>query len=90
MTRDLEVEEARVVGSDERHLKLRVRNSRTLKSLHAIAFGFGEYAKRLAPGTLVNLAYTVDVNEWNGNRELQLKVEDIEIQDKDSRLKVKI
>ncbi len=90
VTRDLEVEEARVVGSDERHLKLRVRNPRTLKSFNAIAFGFGEYAPQLTPGTRIDLAYTVDVNEWNGNRELQLKIEDIEIQDKDSRLKVKI
>jgi single-stranded-DNA-specific exonuclease len=79
VVRDLEVEDARGVGQQEKHLKLKVRDAKTLKSFNAIAFNYGEYAEKLVPGQKIDLACTIDVNEWNGNRELQLKVEDIAI-----------
>ena len=49
-----------------------------------IAFGFGDTARHpadwkntLKPGDKIDLAFSIDVNEWNGNRELELKIEDI-------------
>lgn len=71
------------VGQDGKHLRLLVKhNSHVVKK--TIAFGFGDPARHpanwkvtLQPGDKIDLVFTVGVNEWNGNRELQLVVEDI-------------
>ena len=41
----------------------------------AIAFRFGEMIRDLP--NMVDVAYSLEVNEWNGNRTLQLNVTDI-------------
>lgn len=69
------VQESRLVGKDEKHLKLTLAQGDVHRP--AIAFGFGEFGKTLTPGTLVDCAYTVDVNHWNGNSEIQLKIVDL-------------
>ena len=43
----------------------------------AIAFGLGELYGKLKPDKPVDIAYSIDMNTWNGNRKLQLKVKDI-------------
>lgn len=71
------------VGKDNKHLRLMVKhNSHVIRK--TIAFGFGDPEKHpanwsvnLKPGDQIDLAFSVGVNEWNGNRELQLMVEDI-------------
>jgi single-stranded-DNA-specific exonuclease len=71
------------VGHDGKHLRLLVKHhSHTMKK--TIAFGFGDcerhpanWKEYLKPGDKVDLVFTVGVNEWNGNRELQLMLEDI-------------
>ncbi len=70
------------VGKDNKHLRILVKhNSHVARK--TIAFGFGNIDrhpanwKELQPGAKIDLAFTVSVNEWNGNRELQLMVEDI-------------
>lgn len=70
------------VGADGKHLRLMVKhNSHTVRK--TIAFGFGNVERHpdnwgaLRAGDKIDLAFTVGVNEWNGNRELQLQVEDI-------------
>jgi len=71
------------VGQDGRHLRLNVKH-KTHMVRKTIAFGFGDVNKHptnwretLKPGDKIDLAFTVDVNEWNGNRELELKIKDI-------------
>lgn len=79
----LTVTDMRPVGKDEKHLKLMVKhNSHTVRK--TIAFGFGDiekhpsdWKKELKPGAKIDLAFAISVNEWNGNRELELKVIDI-------------
>jgi single-stranded-DNA-specific exonuclease len=66
--------EWRLVGRDSRHLKFRVARAGR-PPVDAIAFGLGEWAQHL-PGH-VDIAYQVDMNEWNGRRTLQLNVQDI-------------
>lgn len=63
----------RSVGQENKHLKLK------LGRFEGIAFGFGYLADKLKPGQLVNVAYTLDKNEWNGQKSLQLKIKDITI-----------
>lgn len=65
------VDSVRIIGATKKHLKLR------LGGLDAIAFQMAELADTVTPGTLVDVAYAIDMNEWNGKRTLQLKVKDI-------------
>ncbi|MDD2757764.1 MAG: single-stranded-DNA-specific exonuclease RecJ [Patescibacteria group bacterium] len=83
LARGLTVMEVSPVGQDGRHLKLMVKhNSHVVKK--TIAFGFGDLNKHpadwkntLKPGDKIDLVFKVSVNEWNGNRELELAVKDM-------------
>lgn len=86
-TKEVTVKDARLVGSDGKHLKLKVvplstldPNPHTLNPLEAIAFGMGELYGKLQPGESIDIAYSIDLDTWNGNKRLQLKIKDIHIQ----------
>jgi len=64
------------VGKDGSHLKLRLQG-RGGKILPAIGFRLGDWVDRLTIGAEVDVVFEVQVNEWNGNRELQIRVEDL-------------
>ena len=70
-TRNVHIEDARLVGKDGKHLKLRI------DSFPAIAFNLGSFYGRLKPDKAVDIAYTIDLDTWNGNNRLQLKIKDI-------------
>lgn len=76
-SRGLKVLQSEHVGRDGKHLRLRFVDP-AQRVGRAIGFGWGEWAERLQTGELVDLAYHVAVNEWNGNRELQLTIVDIQ------------
>ncbi len=67
--------ETRVLG--ERHLKLRVQVDREAAPCEAIAFRHFDHedAPMVAANERVELAFRLDVNEWQGNERLQLIVE---------------
>ena len=67
--RDLPVRDARRVGADLKHLKLRVG-----RGWDAIAFRQGE-CEEWAAGGVVDLLATPRWNEWQGARTLQLEVQ---------------
>ena len=71
MTRDAHITFKRVVGG--KHLKLRV--SRKHDIITAMAFGMGERADQV--GDRMDIAYTAQVNEYQGNTELQLNIRDL-------------
>lgn len=72
-TRNVTVTESRLVGAEGKHLKLR------FSSMDAIAFNMGNLYSQLQHQATVDLAYTIDMNTWNGNSRLQLKVKDIHV-----------
>ena len=76
-TRGVTVMEVRLVGAEGRHLKLRLMGAAT-KQLEAIAFGMGSLYGKLQDKPKVDIAYTLDMNEWNGKKSLQLKAKDIQ------------
>ncbi|MFA4845120.1 MAG: single-stranded-DNA-specific exonuclease RecJ [Patescibacteria group bacterium] len=76
VSRDVKVIAFSAVGKDNTHLKLRVQSPNG-KIVNAIGFRFGEWTQKLTLSCHVDLVYEVDVNEWNGSRELQLKIVDI-------------
>ncbi len=65
------VKESRVVG--EKHLKMRVGQGP--RSLGAIGFRLGP--RQPAGGTQVDLAFTPEWNEWNGSKNIQLRLIDL-------------
>jgi single-stranded-DNA-specific exonuclease len=66
--------EARTVGKDERHLKLKIARAGQ-PPLDAIGFGLGEWARY--EGDALDLACGLEMNEWNGKQSLQLKLQDV-------------
>lgn len=64
------------VGREKKHLRLRVTHATS--TVHkTIGFRFGAWVEQLTPGDTVDLVFTVGVNEWNGNREIELKIVDL-------------
>jgi len=76
-TRDVLVTECRRVGQDEKHLRLRLTKETT--TIDAIAFRQGEWHDRIAPGSYVDVAYHLEINEWNGHVKLQLNVQGLRL-----------
>ena len=75
MSDNLRIVEARIVGSDGKHLKLRVTDVDN-NTIEAIAFGMGSQMAALATDKSVSVAYNLDINEWNNEKKLQLKIKD--------------
>ncbi|HEX5429659.1 MAG TPA: single-stranded-DNA-specific exonuclease RecJ [Patescibacteria group bacterium] len=71
----VEVLEIRLVGKESRHLKLRLRAAE--KVLDAIGFNLGFWAGSLEPGGKVDLMFELDCNEWNNQKNLELKILDL-------------
>ena len=73
MSTGLSVTSLRQVGNDGKHLKLEV--SKGNKKKGAIAFGLGKMPLEL--GDKIDIVYNLSINQWNGNREIQLIIKDI-------------
>lgn len=71
----LRIRMARVVGQD--HLKLRLESGRRL--LSAIAFKKADQQEACAPGTDVDLAASLELNEYNGYESVELKIRDFKL-----------
>ncbi len=76
--KNLAIVELRIVGNGGKHLKLKLKEPGG-KIFSAIGFGLGEYEKTLAIGASVDAIFELEANEWNGNRELQLKIIDLKL-----------
>jgi single-stranded-DNA-specific exonuclease len=64
----------RVVGQNGAHLQLTVRQDNVYRK--AIAFGYGPHANQFAEYRQLRLAFEPILNEWNGQRRVELKVQD--------------
>lgn len=71
-TYNMEASDIRTVGNGK-HLKFKANN------IDAIAFGMGNLIDILQNGQLISLAFTPELDTYNGFEKLQLKVKDIRI-----------
>ncbi|MBI2018017.1 single-stranded-DNA-specific exonuclease RecJ [Candidatus Daviesbacteria bacterium] len=71
-TYNMQISDIRTVG-EGKHLKFKADN------IDAIAFGMGELSSLLQNGQQIDLAYTSEIDTYNGNEKLQLKAKDIRI-----------
>ncbi len=77
VTRNVEVVgNAQVVGNN--HLKFKVRGDGIV--IDAIAFNFAEVRDKMKPShQMVDLAYVIEENTWNGRTNIQMRVKDIKL-----------
>jgi single-stranded-DNA-specific exonuclease len=78
-TKHIHITNARLVGVDGKHMRIRAVDKQTKREIDGIAFGLGKLYPDIASDKSVDVAYTIDMNVWNGNSKLQLKVKDITI-----------
>jgi len=78
VSRNVTVKDVRVIGNGNKHLKLKVEDNTSKTVLEAIAFGKGDMGNELKIGQQIDVVYSIDLNEWNGIKKMQLVVKDIE------------
>lgn len=66
------------VGADEDHLKCTVTQSNSAIQIGAIGFNLGAKCNLITNKKPFKAAYSLDLNEWNGNVSIQLKLRDIQ------------
>lgn len=72
----LTVMDLQKVGNDGKHLRLVVKHDEEIEKI--IAFGIGNtWGNQLKIGDVVDVVFELSIHEWNGNREIQLKLVDI-------------
>jgi single-stranded-DNA-specific exonuclease len=79
------VANARTVGKDGKHLRVTI----TTDQLHnntitGIGFNLGDKYPLLESGEMVDVAYSITENIWNGKKSLQLKLKDLNFTHKNS------
>ena len=77
VSKHVSIIEIRTVGAEASHLKLRVSDGSVI--FDAIAFRLGGLVTRFSRGDKIDLAYTFEENEWNGEKRFQLNVKDIKL-----------
>ena len=76
LCRRCRVRSMRRVGGG-RHLKIAVDGHDLSQVLDGIGFGLGGRAADLQIGSLIDIVFHLEVNEWQGRRSLQLNVQDL-------------
>ena len=74
MMKNLTIERIAMVGGG-RHMRLRLRSGRT--GVNAIYFSANPQAVSIQPGDVVDIAFTPQINEYRGERAVQMNVLDI-------------
>lgn len=69
--------EPRIVGERKNHVQLRFAQGET--TVKAIAWNMADRCKDLTADAVCAVAFHPSINEWNGRREVQLEVRDIQL-----------
>jgi len=78
-TKNVQIADAQLVGTESKHLKLRLVDSSSGVTLEAIGFGFGNFFPQISPELPVDIAYNLTTDEWNGRRKIQLRIKDMKV-----------
>lgn len=76
LARSVTIVSADAIGKQGDHLRLSVTGGAG-STQKMIGFRFGKWANELTFGDKIDVVYEIDVNEWNGKRELQCRIEDL-------------
>lgn len=75
--KDIKIPKVDQMGKNKEHLRFPVQKGP--HQFNAIAFRFAEHLDKIQPDKSYDLAFTLEVNEWQGNKRLQLRVVDLKI-----------
>lgn len=78
LLKDVAVKQARTMGQNGAHLKLKL--SQDSDNLDLVAFNQGQLAQDFQQAQDLELAVTLSVNKWNGQTTLQLMLEDARVE----------
>ncbi len=78
---NLKIIDINKMGFDGQHIKIKLLNhdDRDMKSFWGISFGGSEKYDYLNIGDNIDIVYTLEFNNFNGRRDIQLKIVDIKI-----------
>ncbi len=76
VSRNLRVADVFKMGGEEQHLKLKLQSEDKI-IFNAVAFNALDEWKEIKIRDMIDVVYYIDMNEWNGRREVQLKIIDI-------------
>jgi single-stranded-DNA-specific exonuclease len=65
------------IGADKSHLRINAKT--TSGSLAGIGFGMGEFFKSIKDYQEFDICYSINENEWNGRKSLQLMIRDLQV-----------
>lgn len=81
LARDLTITALKPIGQDDKHLTIMVKHNsdKIHKTIGwSLCNGNGtNWCEELKSGDKIDMVFEVDLNEWNGNRELQLTIVDL-------------
>lgn len=77
VSRKVQVVGAWTAGAENQHLRLKLTQGRATHN--AIAFGQGAWIEQMQRGTLLDVVYAPEINEWQDRRTLQLNVQDLRL-----------
>ncbi len=63
------------IGADGKHLRLRVTDGK--KYINCVGFGMGDYADYIQEGDFLDIAFSMDINNFGGTENVQLILKDI-------------
>ncbi|OGN87946.1 MAG: single-stranded-DNA-specific exonuclease RecJ [Chloroflexi bacterium RBG_13_46_14] len=74
LTRGVEVVSSSTMGSDNSHLRMKVKQGAML--FDAVGFGLGNYVSEISNS--IDIVYNLEMDHWNGQSKLRLNVLDFE------------
>lgn len=74
LTKNLEILDIKKIGKDKTHLKFVLGTGKN--RIHAIGFGLGKFDEIPESGDIIDVVYTLSINEWNDRKTLQLVIRD--------------
>ena len=80
LKRNLIVSDILPVGSNGSHMKIYLQKETEkgeIKNFTGIGYGLGGCCDIIKQGSRVDVVFELTVNNWNGTRELQLKIADL-------------
>jgi single-stranded-DNA-specific exonuclease len=81
LIKGVEIVNLRMVGNNGQHLKMELMlfddQLGQGKDFKAIGFSLGEWEEKLKVGDLVDVVFGLIVNQWNGRRDLEMKIVDL-------------
>lgn len=73
---------SRFVGKEEKHLSAIVNTSESSKNFKAIFFSYPYEKEKINKNSLYNIAFNLDIDEWQGRRRLSLNIIDMKLYEK--------